>query len=362
MLIGLLLDIKRYPELDISKCAKDNKNALFIVLDEADFKILDSKQKGTERTTFFNTPEFSSKIVYILCTVFDKEKKLIYMSDCDVKYIDLFIDAVHLSFEADVNIVAPFNQELLPMGFKDPKKCDKNTICLNRENKFISKSDIKPKEVSLNVDYIKQQDKSKLCNIMLEIEQESLDFMKHLTKAGVTKDDEGHSQKEYFGRFEISKTTKEAKEIVHTLKVLKDSLIAGEKEQINAHGSVYNFHSHPYEAYLNHKVKYGVPSIADYTAVYLLSKQGTIIHFVATLEGVYAISINPEHNIFKKPEAEVIEFIEENMLKDRENLEKYLKDTNKVGIFNIKLLPYKPTKIRANFEKNGDFQECIIRD
>jgi hypothetical protein len=28
MLIGLLLDIKRYPELDISKCAKDNKNAL----------------------------------------------------------------------------------------------------------------------------------------------------------------------------------------------------------------------------------------------------------------------------------------------------------------------------------------------
>jgi hypothetical protein len=56
----------------------------------------------------------------------------------------------------------------------------------------------------------------------------------------------------------------------------------------------YNFHTHPREAYINHKVFIGFPSGQDYYAFLTATiKDSTVFHCVITLEGVYVISLLP---------------------------------------------------------------------
>lgn len=363
-MIGLIIDTESYPNLEIINCENKINNLLFIIIPENIFKELENKKQGYERTSYFNSQEFIKNIQYHFCTSYDKKENIVRLSGCDEKHIQLFLDTIHLNFEESVRIIAPFNEKLIEKGFESPEICGmkESDICLTRENKFVNKDKIDPKRVEHDLKFVKNQKNQKFCNINLQIDQPSLDFLNHLTKAGVTKTDTGRSQKEYFGQFSITETRETQGNILYTLSVDKDTLISGEEEKIEATGSVYNFHSHPYEAYLNHKVKYGVPSISDYVSVYILSKQGTIIHFVATLEGVYAISLNPDFPILKKPHNKVVQFIEKNMPFARENLEKYLKYVNSVGMFQVELLPYKPTKINAQFEKQGKFRNCVIRD
>lgn len=363
-MIGLIIDTESYPNLELIKCENKVDNLLFIVIPENIFKKLEIKKQGDERTSFFNSQEFIKNIQYHFCTSYDKKDNIVHLSGCDERHVQLFLDTIHLNFEESVRIVAPFNEKLIEKGFEAPEICGmkENDICLSRENKFINKNKIDPERVQHDLTFVKDQKNKRFCDINLQIDQPSLDFLKYLTKAGVTKTTKGRSQKEYFGQFSITETEETQGNILYTLSVDKDTLISGEEEKIEAAGSVYNFHTHPYEAYLNHKVKYGVPSISDYQAVFILSKQGTIIHFVATLEGVYAISMNPDFPILKKSDEKVIEFIDKKMPYARENLEKYLKYVNSVGLFQVELLQYKPTKIKAQFQKQGKFKNCVIRD
>lgn len=364
-MLGVIIDLKTYPTLNIAQCQGKN-NLLFIILEEKDFQELESKAQGEERVSFFNSKPFLDKIIYKMCTEFDAEKKVISLGDCEPRHIKQFLDAVHRTFEENVTIVAggkDVNPKLFEMGFSNPNICDKgNKICLNRKNTFINKP--KPNLVRLDLEYLMKHKGKPHCNIKLEIDKESRLFLKHLTGAGVTQEDTGRSQKEIFGVFKISDGKKgRNKNIVYTLSVDRNSLVAGKEEEIEAFASLYNFHTHPKEAYLRHKVKNGIPSIADYCAVYQLSLQGTIIHFVATLEGIYAISVNPDHNILKKGKNEVLKYIEDKMPTERDNLEKYLSKANAVGLFDVRLIPYdQTTQIEATFNKQGDFGNCVIHD
>ena len=367
-MIGLILDITAHPNLKIIK-QPCKGNLLFIVIPEKVFQKLEEKRKGKERTEFFNSPEFLESVVFHVCTMYDSRSKIIRMQPEVKPYTQLFLDTVHLNFEESVRVLAPFDEKLIKDGFESPSICqDDGTICLQRKNHYKLETDIKKeKDLVLNdLKYIENQKGKKFCDILLKIEPESLKFLKYLTKAGVTQTKKGRSQKEFYGEFRIADAKVEGNgnnNIVYTLKLDKESLISGEEEKIEASGSVYNFHSHPYQAYLHHKVKYGVPSIADYISVYILSKRGTIIHFVATLEGVYAISINPDFHILKKGDTDVINFIENKMPYDRDNLPKYLKYVNSVGLFQVELLPYeKSVKVHARFHKKGKYNNCVTRD
>lgn len=370
-MIGLIIDITAYPNLKIVKQPCEG-NLLFVVIPEKVFEKLESKPKGNERTTFFNSPEFLKSIVFSVCTTYDNRNKIIQMQPEVKPYTQLFLDTVHLNFEESVRVVAPFDETLISKGFESPSICKEDgSICLERKNQYkigdqykIEAEIKKEKEMVLNdLAYVQKQRGKKFCDILLKIDLDSLRFLKYLTRAGVTKTSRGRSQKEFFGQFRISDAKEENNNIVYTLTLDRKTLISGEEEKIEASGSVYNFHSHPYQAYLKHKVKYGVPSIADYTSVYILSKRGTIIHFVATLEGVYAISINPDFHILQQGDAKVVDFIERRMPCDRDNLTKYLKYVNSVGLFQVELLPYeKSVKVNARFHKKGKYNNCITRD
>lgn len=367
-MIGLIIDITAYPSLNLIKPPYEG-NLLFVVIPESVFKKLENKPKGRERETFFNSHEFLQSVVFHMCTEYDNRSKIIRLKSTPKPYTQLFIDTVHLNFEDSVRVVAPFDDALIEKGFDSPTVCKEDgSICLQRKNKYKIDMDVKKEKAMVMNDllYIENQKKKVFCDIFLKIDMKSLRFLKHLTRAGVTKTPRGRSQKEFYGEFRITDAKIEGKgkrDIVYCLTLDKTSLISGEEEKIEASGSVYNFHSHPYQAYLKHNVKYGVPSIADYTSVYILSKRGTIIHFVATLEGVYAISINPDFHILKKDDEQVIDFIETKMPFERDDLSKYLKHVNNVGLFQVELLPYeKSVKVHARFHKKGKFKNCETRD
>jgi hypothetical protein len=78
-------------------------------------------------------------------------------------------------------------------------------------------------------------------------------------------------------------------------KVILSSYKKGDKEDVDIIDSTYNFHTHPYVAYINHNCDLGWPSLDDlktYLFSFILNK--TFFHAISTLEGIYIISINPE--------------------------------------------------------------------
>ena len=347
----------------ILKKPNDTKgtNLLFIVLPRNVFDKLESLPKGEERQKYFDSKSVQKKIVYQCESVFDPVQKLIYLGSCDLRFVSLFNETVYRFFESDVHIVAPYNPRLVQFGFDNPRICGSG-VCLSKRDPLEISSSLK--DVKTDLAFLKQNQGKEFCEIFLTIEQPTLDYLKHLTVGGVSKDKNTHkrSQKEYFGKFDISKRKVRGKnKIIYTIKVDKKSVFVGENEQTDGFDSLYNFHSHPFEAYQKYKVKTGVPSIADYVSVYVLALRGTIIHFVATLEGVYAISLNPEHVLVSEPPDQVIKFIQKNYDIPREDLDFYLATVNKLGLFHVELFPYKEGKlIKADFLKRGKYENCII--
>ena len=56
---------------------------------------------------------------------------------------------------------------------------------------------------------------------------------------------------------------------------------------------MYNFHSHPREAYETANVKFGWPSAQDYVGFLMaFLEDGTVMHLVTTIEGMYIMSMS----------------------------------------------------------------------
>jgi hypothetical protein len=154
-------------------------------------------------------------------------------------------------------------------------------------------------------------------------------------------------------------------DIIYELKIDRNSLQYGSTENVsNAVPYLYTFHSHPYQAYRRHKTVFGFPSASDYVAMYMLHKLGAIIHFVASLEGLYIIHVNLESPLLATPKKEVINHIKKNYnikknsVKDLKiNIEKI----NQQGLFVLDLIPWetKNKKIKVFFNKTND--NCVIR-
>lgn len=156
-------------------------------------------------------------------------------------------------------------------------------------------------------------------------------------------------------------------QITHTLELDKQSIVIGEEDEITTGGSLYNFHSHPFNAYVMYNVKYGVPSLSDYMAVYTLCRtQNTIVHFVSSLEGLYVISINPQSKICSMPLEKGVEYVKKNFDYPKENLEDlehYLSFINKKGLFRLTLIKWdevEDSEMEINFNKVG--KKCVIHD
>tara|TARA_B100000686_G_scaffold336073_1_gene405494 strand:- start:1891 stop:2589 length:699 start_codon:yes stop_codon:yes gene_type:complete len=88
----------------------------------------------------------------------------------------------------------------------------------------------------------------------------------------------------------VPKTVKSSHSFIIDSKKLKN----GGKDETDIIEHRYTFHTHPKEAYIMYNTELGFPSKSDFE-VYLESfiNFQNILHLVVTLEGVYAMSINP---------------------------------------------------------------------
>lgn len=345
---------------------KKNHNLIFLVLDENVFFRLEESKNKKE---MIQSPQFLSKIKYSLCGYFDVKKNTITLQKCNDEWVSLLIETINKYFEDTVHIIIPLTDATIPEGFKHIHQCDwDNTVlCGVRQNKFLTKAE--KTNALFELEYLKRQ-KGDFCTMTIQLDKDSIDYLQYITKAGVTVGKTGHrSQKEVFGKFNIVKSSLQKGEVVHTLKIDKSSVVYGTEDEISTTGSLYTFHSHPFNAYLMYKTKFGVPSAADYWAVYnMCKKTNAIVHFVASLEGVYVISCVPDSRLYQNGNPDEIKALIWKLLKIRDdnqvqNLQSYIQRVNDIGLFKLHLLPWKDIEhknVTISFSKLG--KTCLIHD
>jgi len=128
------------------------------------------------------------------------------------------------------------------------------------------------------------------CELRVKLSNDSIRYLRHISKLGSTLNGNGSiTQKELAGRLIAGKIEKN---LTYNLDVDRNSIISGKEQAVQVVGGLYNFHSHPQEAYRNNNVKIGYPSSQDYVGfLYSVIKHNTILHIVASLEGIYIISL-----------------------------------------------------------------------
>lgn len=366
MTIGLIIESTYIKNPELNQKNTTNGNIIFVVIDEECFKKLENLKIGEDRSTYINSSKFINNIIYYMYIQYNEKDNTIFLNNCDEKYIELLFKTFNLFFEDTLSIITLYknNDKLIQHGFSDPIICHKNDICLIRPNSFIK--DINAQSTRYEIEYLKTQINNDYCSIIINLDKYSIDYMKYLITGGVTLSDKKRSQKEYFGHFDIIKTELKKGSIIHTISLDKNTLVSGKDDEITIDkASLYNFHSHPFQAYLKYKTKYGIPSISDYKSVFIMSKHhNTIVHFVASLEGLYIISINPENKTLQLSDTHVNNFIQDNFnYKDEiTDISHYIKFINDFRLFKLNLLKWDKISghnISLKFNKVG--KNCIIK-
>lgn len=354
-MIGIIFNIEDVKDLAKSIGVDTTKNnMIFVITDKSLFNEL---EKTTDKKAFTSSLKFREGIEYHLCGIYDIKEGVIKMAKCDSKYIKLFNESISKFFK-DVKIMVPYEEELIKEGFSNPSICGRDgEVCLIRDP-----SSPKPKKDTVKLDYafIASHRSKKFCEILIKIARESIDYLQHINKTS--------KSKEIFGRFDISNVDQQGSEIIYTLSIDRTSLTEGKDDEIDATPSIYNFHSHPEDAYKKYKVNYGPPSTQDYKSIYILATEyNTIVHFVSSLEGLYVVYLNPDNKVSDKKERElIIEKMRFDDAKSLSELEKYIKTINTYGLFSVRLIPWKSRDfgkgIRISFSKSGEYGNCTIRD
>lgn len=135
-------------------------------------------------------------------------------------------------------------------------------------------------------------DNSLICKSKFCFTRETINYFKKLTNIGYTPNKNGSiTQKEIAGELIVKNQEKRPFE----LNVDLGSIILGEEEGVDIVPGLYNFHSHPKEAYKKHKVDLAWPSNQDYVGFMLaVLEDHTLCHVVITIEGIYIISLTTE--------------------------------------------------------------------
>jgi len=73
----------------------------------------------------------------------------------------------------------------------------------------------------------------------------------------------------------------------------REDIKKGDSDSVLTPLDIVNFHTHPYECYINEKVIWGWPSGEDLGQCISWALAGNIVHLVLAVEGLYSIEINP---------------------------------------------------------------------
>ena len=159
---------------------------------------------------------------------------------------------------------------------------------------------------------------------------------------------------------------------IYKIEINHDSMIKGDEIGVDIVPGLYNFHSHPRNAYKIYDVKLGWPSGQDYIGFLLaFVEDDTIFHIVASLEGVYIISIHKDWFSKKKFTQEIGDFVNKNYTfsyKEGDTISSYLAKINNIKykgsdrIFILKFLPWEKADDIFTVTYAKKYDKCFTCD
>ena len=227
------------------------------------------------------------------------------------------------------------------------------------------------KDFTNEIEYVFQNIHRDYCTISAKLDEDTVKYLKNLCFDGMTKNRDGTtSQKEMAGNMYIKHVDRR---LNHTVEVNKKSVITGKEFDIDIVEGLYNFHSHPKNAYKEYNVKLGWPSAQDYVGFLLaIREDNTVFHMVITLEGIYILSLSKDWSCNKDRlyNDEIIKIIKTQYDISYENgntIKEYLKKVNKIKyekkvLFNVQFLPWKNADKVFTLPYPKTKNNCIIKN
>jgi hypothetical protein len=297
---------------------------LVLVINQKQYDSLQSLPRGHERVKYINSYEFVNSISGNSYIIYDEKRKICEIMKAEGSLLLKVIENTLFNIPNDVTLCVRIDldsisrnkliKEYTDAGFKDPYISKTSPIgfnfqnfglCLFRENNIVNN------EAKNDVKYILNQlpdKKNSLCSLKARLSDDAIKYLQQISRMGSTLNRNGIiTQKEVAGRIVTGKITDD---LTYHLEIDKSSIVYGEEEGVKIIGGLYNFHSHPAEAYDRNSVKFAWPSAQDYLGFMSSSVEyNTILHIVATLEGFYVISLHPESHEKKEMNKEMVSFI-----------------------------------------------------
>lgn len=299
---------------------------LVLVVPEDYISSLESIPKGNDRVQYLNSPGFVESISGHSYIIYDKKKKVCEIMGMEGSILSQVMASVLSNIPNDVTLwigivledpnLDLLIQDYITAGFRDPYVCKASPLgftfkghglCMLRQNDIVDNNAIN--DVKYVLAQFLTKKKEGPCTLTVKLSNQSIKYMNQLSKIGSTLNSNGIiTQKEIAGTMVIGHINKN---LVYDLNVDRKSIVSGDEEGVEVVGGLYNFHSHPREAYQRHNVKLGWPSAQDYVGFLSSSLiHDTILHIVVSIEGFYVISLS-NHWANKKNELDknVITFV-----------------------------------------------------
>ena len=107
--------------------------------------------------------------------------------------------------------------------------------------------------------------------------------------------DKEYKKKEKAGELFLDGFVRNSNELIFRIGLNEKDIKKGNHNEANIVFSMYNFHTHPEDAYVSINCDLGWPSLDDYkTFLYGIKNFGTIFHLVVTMEGIYILTIDKD--------------------------------------------------------------------
>lgn len=256
----------------------------------------------------------------------------------------------------------PFICNETPLGIFYKDYC----MCLVREKN-------KKKNCKIdNINYVLDNfNNNSICKIEVKFDKKTCKEIKKLIKMGKVDNNGNIIQKEIAGRFII----KNMKNNIYILTLDEESKIIGDNQEVDVCKGLYNFHTHPLQAYIDNNVSIAWPSCDD-LLVFLESSihYETIFHTTITKEGLYFISLNKNWIIDKKILYKEIKEVEK-FVRDKydachitdKSIKWYINKIHKncykgFPLFNIKYIKWENINKKHSFYFRKQGVNCITSD
>lgn len=241
------------------------------ILIEIPDDVFDRLEKASNKLSFVDSAPFLGNIKNLTYVIYDSKNEKLQLFPKEGFNVEEIIETLRKVFPENTLVWVKFKIpdtlrfEYARNGFQYSHFCFVDFICMGK--RLNDKDTVYvPKLVD---------EKSQDCFVEVSFDKDTLFFLKNLCVI---------TDVEVAGAFDL---------IDKKFFVNFQSLVYGDGENVSVHNDLFNFHTHPRSAYRKNNTELGVPSGQDFLG-YLSSyvEDKTICHTVASLEGLYILSMN----------------------------------------------------------------------